>query len=78
MVNHGGVVSGVGSRVEMFDVVPPSSSSNSNNDEEGEGLLLPSLVWRMAIGGDQRFGNMVLNSVVEGRGDEVFITQVGV
>lgn len=62
-VNHGGVT-GVGTRIEVFDVL------------EGESDELPSLVWRMAVGGNGQFANMALNSVVEGRGrDEIFVTQ---
>ena len=63
VVNHGGV-SGVGSRIEMFDVT-----------EEKEEGGLPSFEWRMAIGGGHLFPNVALNSVVEGEGDEVYITQ---
>jgi hypothetical protein len=63
VVNHGGA-SGVGSRIEMFDV------HQAEGTEE-----LPSLQWRMAIGGGHHFPNVALNSVVEGKGDEVYITQ---
>ena len=62
-INHGGVTN-VGSRVEVFDVI------------SGEESGLPSLQWRMAVGGNNHFSNLVLNSVVEGSGDdEVYLTQ---
>jgi hypothetical protein len=60
-VNHGGTT-GVGSRVEMFDVT-----------EGDDGL--PRLQWRMAIGGGGIFPNVALNSVVEGISDEIYVTQ---
>lgn len=60
-VSHGGT-SGTGTRVELFDVTQGADG-------------LPRLQWRMAIGGDGRFANVVLNSVVEGHGDEVYVTQ---
>lgn len=60
-VSHGGV-SGVGTRVEMFSI------------KEGKDGL-PVFTWEMAIGGGHHFGNCVLNSVVEGQGDEIYVTQ---
>ncbi|GBG32678.1 Serum paraoxonase/arylesterase 1 [Hondaea fermentalgiana] len=61
VVNHAGV-SSVGTRVEVFDVT-------RNGDD------LPELTWRLAVGGKDLFANMALNAVVEGQGDEIYVTQ---
>eukprot|EP00516_Mucochytrium_quahogii_P007476 CAMPEP_0203745218 /NCGR_PEP_ID=MMETSP0098-20131031/1039_1 /ASSEMBLY_ACC=CAM_ASM_000208 /TAXON_ID=96639 /ORGANISM=" , Strain NY0313808BC1" /LENGTH=359 /DNA_ID=CAMNT_0050632951 /DNA_START=209 /DNA_END=1285 /DNA_ORIENTATION=+ len=57
-VNHGGV-SGIGTRVEMFNV-----------REGADGL--PELEWVMPIGGGHLFPNIALNSVVEGNDNEIY------
>jgi len=66
VVNHGGA-KGVGSRIEMFDVIETDDNT-------------PELKWKMSIGGkskdgEEAFGNMVINSVVETSPSEIYVTQ---
>jgi len=61
VVNHGGA-SSIGTRIEVFQLA-----------EGKDGL--PAISWLMAVADGQRFGNCVLNSVVEAGEGELYVSQ---